>query len=641
MNIQEKSDKLIVTPGKPITLGATVHKKGVNFCTQVDVSGNLVLLVYKKGTTEVLKTLPFDETMRYGRVYAMNVVGFDIRRFDYGYELDGKFFKDAYGKIVNGHDIWGMKKDITYTVYNDNFNWNEDRKPNYDFSDMVMYRIHTRGFTMHKSSRVKNKGTFKGIAEKSNYLKELGITSIELMPSYDFDEIFVDVPSVDDIKNGINSMRTTRSQDGKVNYFGYVNGHYFAPKGAFSAKSGQACVNEFKEMVKTLHSNGIEVIMEFYFTAGTNPHMITDCLRHWVMEYHIDGIRINLDVAPVNMLKSDPILADIKIIGDRWNIISEYEEGNPGYEEKRHIGVCHDGFMITARKYIKSDENQVHDMISKIKENNDNAGIINYIANHNSFTVMDMVSYERKHNEANGENNMDGSEYNYSWNCGLEGPTRKRKIMDTRKQQIKNAFALLFISQGTPMIFQGDEMGRTQGGNNNPYCQDNELTWVNWNNLKTNSDIYSFIKMMIDFRKEHKILHASKELKFMDYKSLGYPDLSFHGNQPWRIDYHHVNRSFALLYNENYIPGCKGMIYVASNMYWESEEFNIPVSDKDTIWKVVIATDKAISISEEKMIVNNRTIVVPPRSIVILTEEKTKQVLVKRKMAKTRKIEKE
>ena len=624
MEIQEAINKIKTSIGKPIPLGTAVNKTGVNFCVRLDKIGKLSLLVYKKGTKEVLKKIFFEENMRFGKVYAMQLSGFDIKLFDYGYELDGKAYRDIYARVINGTTTFGEPREVTYSVYDDSFNWSEDIKPSYDFSDMIIYRLHVRGFTKDISSRVKNKGCFKGVAEKIPYFKKLGITTIELMPAYEFDEhVYYGDEETPGFfgQDGQGRNHVKRSMD-KINYFGYSKGHYFAPKSSYSVEPGTKAILEFKNMVKKLHAAGIEVIMEFYFTEDVNPHMVTDCLRFWVMEYHIDGVRINLDTVPVNMIKSDPILSDIKIIGDRWDIISGYAKGNPQPGEKRHIGVCHEGFMVTARRFIKSDENQVNDMIERMKDNDDCGGVINYIANHNTFTIMDTVSYERKHNEANGENNRDGAEYNYSWNCGIEGPTTKKKVLELRFKQIRNAFALLLLSQGTPMIFSGDEMGFSRQGNNNPYCQDNEINYIKWSNKKADKDLRLFVEKLIEYRRTHKILHMDSKLQMNDYKSLGCPDISAHGQFPWRIDYDHVNRTFALLFNEKYAKG-NNMIYVACNMYWEDMEFNIPLTEKFSEWNIDIVTDGTIM---NIQILNNRTIKVPARSIVVLSSKISNKV---------------
>lgn len=650
MNLQDKIAKINIAPGKPIPFGATVNRTGVNFCVQLKKMGKLELLVYKRNTLDVVAKYDFSENMRFGKVYAMQVNGYDIKRFDYGYMLDGIAYKDNYAKIINKKAEFGKEEEFfTYSVYCDDYDWEDDKKQEYDYSDMIIYRLHTRAFTMHKSSKVKNKGTYKGIAEKIPYFKELGITSVELMPAYDFDEFvnrkwdknadlrnsadsysrnamtyynsyssYSNYNNYGNYNNYNNYNKDRNSANDKINFFGYGEAYYFSPKNAFSSKKGVEAVREFKDMVKALHKAEIEVIMEFNFTKDVNLQMISDCLRHWVMEYHIDGVRINLDVANVDMLKSDPILWNTKIIGDRWDIISGCEKHNPVFGEKRHVGVCHDGFMITARRFIKSDEDQIYDITTRMSENNEIGGIINYLANHNSFTLMDTVSYERKHNEANGENNGDGSEYNYSWNCGVEGATKKRKVMELRKKQMKNALALLLLSQGTPMIFAGDEMCHTRNGNNNPYCQDNDINYINWSRTKCGNEIFEYVKKLISYRKSHPILHMTEKMKMADYKSLGYPDLSLHGILPWRIDYHHINRTFAMLYNEKYAGG-DNLLFIACNMYWEEQEVNMPLADGVSKWKVDIVTE---DLSKE-IVRNNRTLVVPPRSVVVLSLEKT------------------
>lgn len=616
MELKDKIDRINVQAGKPFPIGVWADKNGVNFSVETKKKGKLSLVIYKKNTNEILRTIDFSENMRFGKVYAMYVPGFDKRHCDYGYMLDGKLIKDEYGKLLNRNHQFGTKPDkYIYSVYYDTFDWENDVKPSYDFSDTIIYRLHTRGFTMHKSSKVRNKGTFAGIIEKIPYLKELGITTLELMPAYEFDEV---IGKTHDKNTELNNRETVYHRSlntkEKTNFFGYGNAHYFAPKGAYSVKGPATAISEFKTLVKELHKNKMELIMEFYFVKDTLPQLINDCIRYWVMEYHIDGIKVNLDMADVKYLKSDPLLNDIKIIGDRWDIISEAKEYDPAFGEQRHIAVCHEGFMVAARRFIKSDENQVYEMSARMSDNDNAGSIINYLANHNSFTLYDTVSYERKHNEANGEGNNDGAEYNYSWNCGVEGATKKKKIVDLRKKQMKNAIALLFLSQGTPMIFSGDEMAQTRNGNNNPYCQDNELSYINWSKTRIGTEIYDFVAEMISYRKSHKILHMSSKLKLMDYKSVGCPDLSLHGTLPWRIDYHHVNRTFALLYDEKYARGT-GKIYIACNMYWENQEFNIPLGDKKSVWKVDITTSK----DSEEQLVNNRTIVVPPRSIVVLS----------------------
>lgn len=531
-----------------------------------------------------------------------NIYSFKVKEgADYNYILKNEegSVRDLYAGVVNRGTGFGVEKDVTYGVYDSDYNWEGDVRPDYNYEDSFIYRLHVRGFTKHSSSKVRNKGTFAGIVEKIPYLNELGVTAVELMPSYEFDEV---------IKEGYGA--------GKVNYWGYGRGYYFAPKEAYSSKKNGGQVNEFKDMVKALHKAGIEVIMDFYFVPGTNPYIIIDCLRHWVLEYHIDGVHVNTEVAPVGMIKEDPVLAVVKIFADMWEVVDSFK--GKGVIKDKRLAIFNDDFMINARRFIKSDEGQVGGMADKLKRNPANCGIINYLANHYTFTLMDNVSYEKKYNEENGENNKDGTDYNYSWNCGMEGITRKKKIKELRIKQIKNALTILFLSQGTPMLYAGDEMGRSQKGNNNPYCQDNEISWINWNLLKSNQEIFDYVGELVKFRKNHRILHLKEEPKNMDYMSVGVPDMSFHGTEPWRADFSYGSRQLGVLYNGKYGEN-ENSVYVAFNMYWEDVEFNIPEVNNKMKWKGVFITESGRSFDE---LITDRTIKVPARTIVVLEEEK-------------------
>ena len=580
--------------GNPLLLGATKLNKGVNFA--IAVNGDEVcpvLKVLKKGTYEEVAELVFDESMRFGDIYAMEVADFDIKKYDYMYMCGEKPFTDKYAKVINHREQFGVGSVRTYSVYEDKYVWNE-KKSTVTFDDAIIYRMHVRSFTAHKSSGTRYKGTFKGIVSKLPYLKDLGINVIELMPAYDFDEV-----------------KSAALKDDAINYWGYSDGHYFAPKAAYASKPKEVS-REFKGMVQAIHNAGMELVMEFHFVEDMKPQMIMDCIRYWVMEYHIDGVHMNINTVPVNMLKSDPLLANIKIIGDRWELVSEnYNPTN----KKNNLAICHDGFMCTMRRFLKGDEGLVYEMSSRLKENPKDAAFINYVSSHNSFTLMDSVSYDRKHNEANGENNQDGSNLNYSWNCGVEGPTRKKKVVELRRKQIKNALSMLFLSQGTPLLMAGDEMGKTCEGNNNPYCIDGDTNYINWNDLKKNKHIFEFVKFIIEFRRTHKILHLPEEPRMMDYLSKGCPDLSIHGVEPWRPDFNYVSRCFGMLYNEAY-DDKRGKMYIMFNMYWESQEFNIPASEKKMKWKLEFSTaDEGM-----KEGIVGRVFNMAPRSIAVLRE---------------------
>ena len=574
------------------------YRTGKNFIISIPTNEKINKVVfYNRSTKEKVGEALISEEFRNTNIYSFQIKG--VGAYNYSLMNDKKKVKDPYAKVVNKGTGFGKEKDFTYGIYRDKYDWNNDKKPKYSYEDSFIYRLHVRGFTKHSSSKVKNKGTYAGIIEKIPYFKELGITALELMPCYEFDEV---------IKEGFGA--------GKVNYWGYGSAYYFSPKESYSSKKNGGQVNEFKDMVKALHKAGIEVIMDFYFIPGTNPNKIVDCLRYWVIEYHIDGVHLNMEVAPVNMIKEDPILAPVKIFANRWDVIDYFSHGNLSI--KKNLAIFNDDFMINTRRFVKSDEGQIYGIVEKLKRNPANCGIINYLANHYSFTLMDTVSYDRKHNEENGEDNHDGEEYNYSWNCGVEGATKRKKVKELRIKQIKNAFTILFLSQGTPMIYAGDEMGRSQKGNNNPYCQDNEISWINWNLLKTNAPIFDYVKELVEFRKDHNILHGKEEPKTIDYLSKGSPDMSYHGTDPWRVDFNHVNRQLAVLYNGAYANG-ENSIYVAFNMYWEDAEFNIPTIEKDSKWKVIFITDAS---RKKEDIIEDRTVSVPARTIVILEEIK-------------------
>lgn len=601
---------LVESESKLLPFGVSDSVNGINFSFPTDEQIDKIKIYSNISPYEIIDEIDISD-YKVADIYSFSLKG--VLSADITYTLWDKDrqIRDNYGMVVLGNSIFGEKRGepVRYGIYHsDEYIWKDDRKPNHSYEDSFIYRLHVRGFTKHRSSRVKNKGTFAGIVEKTEYLKELGVTAVELLPAYEFDEY------IDD-----------GTDTGKINYWGYGNAHYFAPKESYSSKKGGGQINEFKNMVNELHKADIEVIMDFYFVPGTNPFFIIDCLRHWVIEYHIDGVHLNMEVAPVEMIKEDPVLASVKIFADMWDIVDRFKRKSPN--KNKNLAIFNDDFMVNVRRFIKSDEGQTYGLSEKLKRNPEGCGIINYIANHYSFTLMDAVSYDRKHNESNGENNSDGTDFNYSWNCGIEGPTKKRKIKYLRLKQIKNALTILFLSQGTPMICAGDEMGRSRMGNNNPYCQDNDITWINWKLLETNREIYDYVSALAAYRRRHRVLHMREEPKNIDYLSVGLPDISFHGVEPWRVDFSYGSRQLAVLYNGKYGDN-ENSIYVAMNAYWEDIVFNIPEASINGSWKYVMSTEMLQETEETE---NNaysqnaqRKIKVPARSIVIYEEEKAK-----------------
>lgn len=357
--------------------------------------------------------------------------------------------------------------------------------------------------------------------------------------------------------------------------------------------------------------------MELYFSGLENPLIVLEAVRFWVREYHVDGVHL-VGYAPTYLIGNDPCLTDTKLLATSW-------DGVPGGKRK-HLGEYNDGFLVDMRRVLKGDEDQMNNLIFRSKRNPKECGVINYMANTNGFTMMDMVSYEMKHNEANGEGNQDGNAYNYTWNCGVEGATRRKKIVELRKKQIRNAYLLLFLSQGTPLLLSGDEFGNSKNGNNNSYCQDNETSWLNWNQLKTNQDIYDFVKYVIGFRKKHPVFHRDMEPRVMDYLACGHPDVSYHGVKAWCPEFENFRRQLGIMYSGEYGRKADGTVddyfFVAYNMHWEPHEFALPNLPKGMKWQVAFNTDDGevngiYEEGQELAVENQKQFLVPARTIVV------------------------
>lgn len=618
-----KADNIKINKGNPLLMGASVVENGINFSVSAEIDDKCEVILYEKNNIEETLRIPFVSDHSIGNIFSMRVEGIDYKKYDYNFSINGEIVTDLYARALVGKKEWGkIPKNIRGIIVKDEFDWDGDTPLKISFEDTIIYRLHVRGFTKHSSSKAKHKGTYLGIVDKIPYLKELGVTMIELMPAYEFNEI---------IENIATSMKGNFNIESPVlNYWGYTYGYTFAPKAsyAYTDKLGGE-IEEFKYMVRELHRNGIEISMEFFFAQNTNPRLVLDTLNYWILEYHIDGIHVNCDNYVMKMIKTDNLLGQTKIFvyncennEDYYSSLNQFDKEKNYYGQiyrTRNIAQFNDDFMVSARKFVKGDEDMLNSISHKIKSNPIGNAVVNYIANHNTFTLYDTVSYDRKYNEPNGENNRDGAVYNYSWNCGIEGDTKKRKINTLRKCQIKNGLAIVLLSQGVPMIYAGDEMCNSQKGNNNPYCLDNEISWTNWNTNAMAKEIFEFTKKLINFRKEHRILHMPKEMRMMDYKSYGSPDMSFHGSKAWYTDFSHFNRHFSVMYCGKYAL-CQGKkeesdILVAYNMYWENVEFGIPVARDNKKWNVVFSTDSCFMKQNDDI---GRILEVPKRSIVVL-----------------------
>lgn len=582
------------------------------------------------------------------------------------------YLLDPYSKAVAGQSKWGFKPQYaneyrSRVVVND-FDWEDSKQLGINMKDLIIYELHVRGFTNHSSSGVSYPGTFEGLAEKIPYLKELGINAVELMPIFEFDEMR-DMRIVDGKRlldywgyNAVSFFAPNTS---------YTAGIEFNREG-----------DELKSLIKMFHENGIEVILDVVFnhTAEgdeTGPYisfkgfdnnvyymltpngkyynfsgcgntlncnhpiiqrMILDCLRYWVTEYRIDGFRFDLasilgrneDGSPMSKppllqnLAFDPILANVKLIAEAWDAGGLYQVGSfPSWNRwSEWNGLYRDDL----RKFLKGGAGLAHVVAERIAGSHDlydpvhrghNASV-NFITCHDGFTLYDLYSYNKKHNEANGWNNTDGDSNNNSWNCGVEGDTDNEEVLKLRKKMMKNACAVLLASQGTPMILAGDEFCNTQFGNNNPYCQDNEVSWLDWNLLDKNKEMFNFFKKMIKFRKNHPVLKDSTEPAL-----CGLPPFSKHGNEPWNLDLWEETRVLGVMFaGRNTTDDKDDIIYIAINAYWEKQSMTLPDLPRGLEWRRVVNTalpegQDFIESADEMTPVGTR-IELEPRSVIIL-----------------------
>ena len=596
-------------------LGLTKVSGGIRLCVAAE-GKECRVHIYKTGAKEPVQTLSFPSDRRKGDVWNMTILGEDFNDLEYCFEIDGKLFSDPYGKRFTGRETWGDLEHASALLRTPmefaDFDWEGDKLPQIPYEESIIYRLHNRGFTKHASSKVKHRGTFDAIGEKIPYLKELGVTAVELMPVNEFSEVIMP-EYVHGDPSGVDKPT------GKLNYWGYTSGYYFAPKASYAWGKDPAL--EFKSLVKAFHREGLELIVELFFTGKEPPSFVLDAVRFWADEFHVDGIHL-VGTLPLDLLGRDPYLSRIKLFAVSWEPVSK--------GEVKHLGEYNDGFLIDMRRVLKGDEEQMKNLALRTRRNPPEYGTINYMANTNGFSMMDMVSYDTRHNEKNGENNQDGSPYNYSWNCGVEGPTKRKKVMELRKKQLRNAFLLLLLSQGTPLIMAGDEFGNSQSGNNNAYCQDNEVSWLNWNLVRTNQDILEFAKAVIAFRKAHPVFHMPKEPRIMDYLACGFPDVSYHGVKAWCPEFDNYRRQLGVFYCGEYgkrpDETSDNNFYVAYNMHWEPHEFDLPNLPKKERWHVAFHTDRAdangMYPEGKEPVAEGKRFLVPPRSIVVLMGKK-------------------
>ena len=559
--------------GFPFPQGCTVEGQTANFSVAVPEGQTCELIIYKKGA----RTSAFSQKMPYsdvaGNLHFLSVVLEQPEDYEYCYKIGGKIVPDPYGKAFSGREHWSVskgkeKRKLRTRIVTDTFDWEKSQFPHLNKEDVIAYSLHVRGFTKHSSSGVAHKGTFDGVTEKLPYLQKLGINQIHLMPVYEFDE-----------------------NQRHVNYWGYGKAYFFAPKASYAAGDP---VNKMKSLVRQMHLAGIEVILEMPFTEGTTFSLILDCLRYWVMQYHVDGFIVNPYICNPDELAKDPVLAKSKILKKE------------------------DGFQNVMRRFLKGDEGMIRDVICQLK--NQDTQLYNYIASHNGFTLCDVVSYDGKHNEANGENNLDGPDYNYSWNCGAEGNSRKKAVNELRKNQIFNAFFLLLFAQGMPCILSGDEFMNTQKGNNNAYCQDNLISWLDWNQLSRQEELYTFVCRLIALRKACMKQTAKKSEDTMGRS--GIPQISYHGEDAWQMPAGRASRQLGVFYHEE---STEKDFYIAYNMHWLSHSFALPSLPKGMEWVCIAGTKEGVLDEKEAVPVKDKKVQLEERTIKVFVGRQAKE----------------
>lgn len=619
-----------ITYFKPDKPGVNYTETEAAFAFELSTLEECGVILYDNKGVEKHR-FPFSKEGRSGALYGMILRGGHITDYIYNYYKGDQIITDIYAKGIKGLEKWGDGVGgarRTYGKFSDSsFDWQEDAPLRIPLEDSILYGLNVRAFTMHKSSGVKNRGTFEGIVEKIPYLTKLGITAVELMSCYEYEECMFPekiIPSsaplpAQTFSNKISDDPSTQDTL-RLNCWGFQKGFYFAPKVSYSASLSPE--HSFKFLVKELHKNGIEVIMQFYFPPEIKQVYMLEVIKFWVKEYHIDGVRISGFHIPYRLFAEEAALKDTKI----WCTYLPQEVldiiGNP---LDRNFMTDNENFRQDMRRYLKGDEGLMNQVLYYQRRNPKEYGVVNYLADYDGFSLYDSVSYEKKHNEANGENNHDGNDVNFTWNCGVEGDSRKKSVLELRLKQIKNALTFVFLAQGIPFIFSGDEFANSRNGNNNCYCQDNENGWLNWKKTLFSAEITDYVRFLICLRKENRILHMKEELLGMDLKNCGYPDISYHGTKAWIPDLSYISRMAGILLCGQYTPDNQNdSFYIAFNMHWEKHELALPKLPKGVSWVKIADTSTAFENQQDDTCMNNENSVisVKERSIVIYRTRK-------------------
>lgn len=679
-----------IRPGFFRMYGACVASNGVSFTINSHGATRCTLLLFKPQAPKPYARIPFPDSYRIGDTYSMLVYDIKPDEFEYAFSFDGPYepakgllfneenvLLDPYSRAVTGQRKWGEKpeggKDFEYRarVVKSNFDWGNIKQLEQPFEDLVIYEIHVRGYTKDKSSGVSATGTFAGLKDKIPYLKDLGINAVELMPIFEFDE-----------------MESARVVDGVqlYNYWGYNTVSFFAPNTSYAFNEEHNHEgDELKSLIKALKENGIEVILDVVFnhTAEGNEmgpcfsfkgidnnvyymltpdahyynfsgcgnvmncnhpvvrNFIIDCLRHWAIEYRVDGFRFDLasilgrdqNGAPManppilESLAFDPVLGKMKLIAEAWDAGGLYQVGS--FPSWNRWAEWNGRYRDDMRSFLKGDDGMAGNAITRITGSRDlyspesrgHKASVNFLTCHDGFTLYDLYSYNEKHNEKNGWNNTDGDNNGHSWNCGAEGETDDPNVNGLRRRLIKNAFAALLCSRGPAMFFAGDEFCNTQFGNNNAYCQDNIISWLDWSRLEEFKEIHDFVRHMIQFRKEHPILR-----KMTKPSSCQFPEISVHNGTPFNASTDYKTKLIGIMYaGRNEEDTEDDIVFYCMNAYWEPLVMQLPVLPNGKHWHVDTNTNAEYfdgeDFTEKTELLGVNTIRVPARTTIILVAE--------------------
>lgn len=596
-------------------LGVSFVEEGLRVSAVCGDDREAGIILYDRRHREGLR-VAFPDDCRVGAVCTMLLAGYQDKSCRYLFYRGEEIWQDPCCKAVERTGRYGVPKEglARCLPERNSYDWGEDRNVPISSRDRIIYALHVRGFTKHRSSGVKHKGTYAGVVEKLPYLRELGINTVLLMPAYEFDEIMPEntaqtmEQAVLDYKKKLPAPGTEDKKPPRINYWGYQRGLYYVPKGAYAA--GRDADVEFKDMVRAFHAAGIAVSMQFYFPPELGAVEILDILRYWTLEYHIDGFHLLGVSLPVALIVQEPLLADtLLLIG----------EGDYSREQlkPRQLSYLNDSFLYDMRRFLKGDDNLLNSFVSYVRDNGQETGAVNSIARWDGMRLFDLVSYDRKHNEQNGEDNRDGTNYNCSWNCGVEGKSRKKSIQKLRLRQMKNALAFVFMAQGTPLLYSGDEFANTQEGNNNPYCQDNETAWIKWNRTEFGKELLAYTRYLIFLRKKYRERY-SVPARGADV-SAGYPVISFHGREAWKPDTDPASRCLGILYCGDRKEVGEKFVYIGVNMHWEVNYLGLPSLPKGKRWIYHFSTGDEVPEVEEKE--TSQEICLPARTIAFYSTE--------------------